>query len=318
MTKHYVGIDLGGTNLKLGLVSAEGELLRRLSVPTEAAEGPAHVLARMAEAVRQLAGQAGVALEDVAAVGVGVPGPLDSEAGVVHFTPNLAGWTNVPVRDTLQDALGRTVVVENDANAAAYGEFRVGAGRQVQSMFVLTLGTGVGGGIIQDGRLLRGASDTGAELGHVIVQYGGRLCGCGNRGCLEAYASATAVVDRFRRDATVSELARRDRLEAKDVFDAAADGDKAAARIVSETAEYLAVGITSVLHALNPEMVVLTGGMMGAGEAFLDEIRRHVRALAFPSAWEACEVRASTLGGDAGILGSALAAEALDRTGQRA
>jgi len=318
MTKRYVGIDLGGTNLKLGLVSAEGELLRRHSTPTEAAEGPAHVLARMADAVRQLAEEAGLALQDVAAVGVGVPGPLDSEAGVVHFTPNLAGWINVPVRGTLQDALGRTVVVENDANAAAYGEFRVGAGRQIQSMFVLTLGTGVGGGIIQDGRLLRGASDTGAELGHVIVQYGGRLCGCGNRGCLEAYASATAVVDRFRRDATVSELARRDRLEAKDVFEAAADGDKAAARIVSETAEYLAVGITSVLHALNPEMVVLTGGMMGAGEAFLEEIRCHVRALAFPSAWEACQVRASTLGGDAGILGSALAAEAFDRTGQRA
>ncbi|MEA3367703.1 MAG: ROK family protein [Planctomycetota bacterium] len=318
MTKRYVGIDLGGTNLKLGLVSAEGELLRRHGTPTEAAEGPAHVLARMADAVRQLAEQAGLALQDVAAVGVGVPGPLDSEAGVIHFTPNLAGWINVPVRDTLQDALGRTVVVENDANAAAYGEFRVGAGRDVQSMFVLTLGTGVGGGIIQDGRLLRGASDTGAELGHVIVQYGGRLCGCGNRGCLEAYASATAVVDRFRRDATVSELARRDALEAKDVFEAAADGDKAAARIVSETAEYLAVGITSVLHALNPEMVVLTGGMMGAGETFLDEIRRHVRALAFPSAWEACDVRASTLGGDAGILGSALAAEAFDRTGQRA
>lgn len=318
MTKRYVGIDLGGTNLKLGLVSAEGELLRRHGTPTEAAEGPAHVLARMADAVRQLAEQAGLALQDVAAVGVGVPGPLDSEAGVIHFTPNLAGWINVPVRDTLQDALGRTVVVENDANAAAYGEFRVGAGRDVQSMFVLTLGTGVGGGIIQDGRLLRGASDTGAELGHVIVQYGGRLCGCGNRGCLEAYASATAVVDRFRRDATVSELARRDALEAKDVFEAAAGGDKAAARIVSETAEYLAVGITSVLHALNPEMVVLTGGMMGAGEVFLDEIRRHVRALAFPSAWEACDVRASTLGGDAGILGSALAAEAFDRTGQRA
>jgi len=318
MTKRYVGIDLGGTNLKLGLVSAEGDLLRRLAVPTEAAQGPDHVLARMADAVRQLAEVADLAMDDLAAVGVGVPGPLDSEAGLVHFAPNLAGWIDVPVRDTLQDALGRTVVVENDANAAAYGEFRVGAGRQVQSLFVLTLGTGVGGGIIQDGRLLRGATDTGAELGHVIVAYGGRLCGCGNRGCLEAYASATAVVDRFRQEAGVSDLARRDGLEAKDVFEAAAGGSKAAARIVAETAEYLAVGITSILHVLNPEMVVLTGGMMGAGEAFLEEIRGHVRRLAFPSAWEACQIRASTLGGDAGILGTALAAETLDRTGRPA
>jgi glucokinase len=318
MTKRYVGIDLGGTNLKLGLVSADGELLRRYSTPTEASEGPDHVLARMADAVRHLAGEADLALDAIAAVGVGVPGPLDSEAGVVHFTPNLAGWINVAVRDTLQDALGRTVVVENDANSAAYGEFRVGAGRDVQSMFVLTLGTGVGGGIIQDGRLLRGETDTGAELGHVIIEYGGRLCGCGNRGCLEAYASATAVVDRFRQEAGVSDLSRRPDLEAKDIFEAAAEGNKAAARIVYETAEYLAVGITSIMHALNPEMVVLTGGMMGAGERFLDRIREHVRRLAFPSAWEACAVRTSTLGGDAGILGAALAAEAFDRTGERA
>jgi len=318
MAKRYVGIDLGGTNLKLGLVSDAGELLDSLSVPTEAQEGPDHVLDRMADGVRQVAEKAGAALDDVAAVGVGVPGPLDSSKGLVYIAPNLPGWIDVPVRDTLQKALGKTVVVENDANAAAYGEFRVGAGRDVDSMFVLTLGTGVGGGIVQDGRLLRGASDTGAELGHTIIRYGGRLCGCGNRGCLEAYASATAVVSRFREEAGVSDLSRKADLECKDVFDAADGGNKAAARIVAETAEYLAVGITSILHALNPELVVLTGGMMGAGEPFLDRIRRHVGAMAFPSAWKVCDVRWSTLGGDAGILGAALAAEAFDRTGRRA
>jgi len=318
MTKRYVGIDLGGTNLKLGLASAEGELFRRLSVPTGADEGPDPVMARMAEAVRRLAEEAGLALDDLAAVGVGAPGPLDCQAGIIHFAPNLPGWINVPVRDTLQEALGRTVVLENDANAAAYGEFRVGAARDVRSMFILTLGTGVGGGIVHEGRLVRGATDTAAELGHVIVAHGGRLCGCGNRGCLEAYASATAVVERFRQEAGVSDLARRPRLEAKDVFEAAAAGDRAAARIVSETAEYLAVGIASILHVLNPEMVVLTGGMMGSGEAFLEEIRGHVRRLAFPSAWEACRLCSSRLGGDAGILGSALAAETFDRTGQLA
>jgi len=318
MSKRYIGVDLGGTNLKLGVVSAEGEILARLSVPTEAEGGPDHVLDRMAEAVRRLAGEAGLGLDEIAAVGVGVPGPVDTATGVVRFAPNLPGWTNIPFRDALQARLGCTVVPENDANAAAYGEFRVGAGREVRSMVTLTLGTGVGGGIVQAGRLVRGASDTAAELGHLLVCYGGRLCGCGNRGCLEAYASATAVVNRFREEASVSALARKPDLEAKDVFEAAAAGDLAAARIVRETAEFLAVGIVSILHALNPEMVVLTGGMMGAGDPFLEEIRRHVRAMAFPMAAEACTVCWSTLGGDAGIIGAALAAETFDRTGEPA
>jgi len=318
MTKRYIGIDLGGTNLKLGLVSADGQILDRLTTPTEADEGPDHVLQRMAQAVRDLATQAGIELGKVAAVGVGAPGLVHWDAGVVRFAPNLKGWVNVPVRDTLHEKLGMPVNLENDANAAAYGEFRCGAGRDVQTMFLLTLGTGVGGGIVIDGRLFRGTSDTGAELWHTIVQHGGRLCGCGNRGCLEAYASATAVVARFRADADeVSPLARRENLTCEDVFKAVGT-DKPAARIVEETAEYLAVGIASIMHVLNPEMVALTGGMMGAGDAFLERVQHHVRQTAFESTWKACQVRWSTLGGDAGILGAALAAEAFDRTGQPA
>lgn len=317
--KRYVGIDLGGTNLKLGLVSAEGEVLKRLSSPTEADLGPDHVLGRMAAAVRQLCEVAGIAVADVSAVGIGSPGPLDSKAGKVIFTPNMAGWRNVPVRDRLHEELDRTIVLENDANVAAYGEFRCGAGRRVKDMVLLTLGTGIGGGIVLGGRLFRGVSDTGAELGHMIIRHGGRKCGCGNRGCLEAYASATAVVARTKEalDAGKSSSLSGE-VDCKAVFDAAAQGDALARDIVAETAEYLAVGITSILHVLNPEMVVLTGGMMGAGDAFLDWVRRHVRETAFEPAWRVCEVRWSTLGGDAGILGSALAAEAFDRTGQPA
>ena len=321
MTKRYVGIDLGGTNLKLGLVSPDGQILERLSTPTEAQAGPDHVLARMAQAVRDLGAKAGIDVADVAAVGVGSPGPLDSKAGVVLFTPNMAGWNNVPVRDTLQADLGRPVVLENDANVAAYGEFRCGAGRAVRNMFLLTLGTGVGGGIVLDGRLFRGTTDTGAELGHIIVQHNGRRCGCGNHGCLEAYASATAVVGRFAEAMAAGEATHLDAgkdATCKDIFDAAAAGDRLAVRIVEETAEYLAIGITSILHVLNPEMVVLTGGMMGAGDAFLDQVRRHVGRTAFESARKGCTICWSTLGGDAGILGAALAAEAFDRTGQPA
>jgi glucokinase len=319
--KRYVGIDLGGTNLKLGLVSADGQLIARHACPTEALRGPQHVLGRMAAGVRDLCRTAGVALSDVAAVGAAVPGPLDTKAGLVVFAPNLPGWRMIRVRDALQKDLGRPVVVENDANAAGYGEFRCGAARTVKNMFLLTLGTGIGGGIILDGRMFRGTTDTGAELGHTMICYGGRQCGCGNRGCLEAYASATAVVARTEERiaaAEASSLAGRDKFSCKDIFDAAAAGDALAARIIEETADYLAAGITSLLHVLNPEMVVLTGGMMGAGDAFLERIRRQVREKAIGRATERCEIRWSSLGGDAGILGAALAAEAFDRTGQPA
>jgi len=336
MTKRYVGIDLGGTNLKLGLVAPDGKLLARHSTPTEADGGPDHVLARMAQAVRDVCKTAKIALDDVAAIGAAAPGPLDTKTGVVVLAPNLPGWRNIHVRDVLQKQLGRPVVLENDANAAGYGEFRCGAGRRVRDMVILTLGTGIGGGIILDGRMLRGVTDTGAELGHMVVHYGGRRCGCGDHGCLEAYASATAVVARTEEAIAAGEsssLAERRGFSCKDVFDAAdagdpstmlgvalseSKGDRLARRIVEETADYLAAGITTILHVLNPERVVLTGGMMGAGDPFLDRIRRRVKEMAFERASSACEIGWSTLGGDAGILGAALAAEAFDRTGQPA
>jgi len=321
MSKRYVGVDLGGTNLKLGLVSAGGELLLRHSAATEADRGPDHVLARIADAVRALCDAAPIGLADVSAVGLGAPGPVDWKAGVVVFAPNLSGWRDVPARDRLHQNLDRPVVLENDANAAAYGEFRCGAGRDVRNLVLLTLGTGIGGGIVLDGRLFRGPNDTGAELGHMVIRHGGRQCGCGNRGCLEAYASATAVVARMGErieSGDPSALAERPDFTCRDVFEAAQKGDALAKRIVQETADYLASGITSILHVLNPEMVVLTGGMMGAGDKFLNEVRRRVRETAFERASSACEICWSTLGGDAGILGAALAAEALDRTGRPA
>jgi len=321
MTKRYVGVDLGGTNLKVGLVSAQGKMFDRQSCATEADRGPQHVLSRIAEAVRRLCETAGLNLAEVAAVGVGAPGPLDTKAGVVLLAPNLPGWRNVAARDRLAKDLDRPVILENDANAAAYGEFQCGAGRDVATMVLLTLGTGIGGGIILDGRLFRGVTDTAAELGHIVIQHGGRRCGCGNRGCLEAYASATAVVARARESIEAGEpssLSDTPGMTAKDVFGAAEAGDDLATRIVEETADYLASGITSILHVLNPEKVVLTGGMMGAGDAFLERVRRSVRRSAFERASAACEIRWSALGGDAGVLGAALAAEAFDRTGRPA
>jgi len=321
MIKRYVGIDLGGTNLKLGLVTPDCRMIERLSTATEAARGPDHVLGRMADAVRDLAELAGTGLSEIAAVGCACPGPLDTKAGVVVFAPNMPGWNNIHARDILQKSLGRPVVLENDANVAAYGEYRCGAARKARSLVVLTLGTGIGGGLILDGRIFRGVNDTGAEFGHIVIVHGGRKCGCGNRGCLEAYASATAVVKRFAEALAAGEsstLAGEEDFSSKDIFEAAAAGDALSRRIVDETADYLASGITSLLHVVNPDMAVLTGGMMAAGDAWLDRIRGRVREMALEPASAACEIRWSSLGGDAGILGAALAAEAFERTGQPA
>jgi len=321
MAKLYVGIDLGGTNLKLGLVTADGRMTHRLSSPTEAARGPEHVLSRMAQAVGDIAKLAGIGLSDIAAVGCACPGPLDTKAGLVILAPNMPGWRNIRVRDTLHTAIGGPVVLENDANVAAYGEFRCGDVGRSKCLVALTLGTGIGGGIVIAGRMFRGVSDTAAELGHIVIAYGGRKCGCGDLGCLEAYASATAVVKRFAEALAAGEtstLASEEDFSAKDIFEAAAAGDALSRRIVDETADYLACGIKNILHTLNPDTVVLTGGMMGAGDAWLERINQRVRERAFPPASAACQIRWSTLGGDAGILGAALAAEAFERTGQPA
>jgi glucokinase len=216
MPKRYVGIDLGGTNLKLGLVAADGRVLMSHASPTEAAGGPQHVLERMAGAVVELCDKAGLRVADIAAVGVGSPGPVDTKRGRVVFAPNMPGWRDIAVSDVLRKKLRRPVRLENDANIAAYGEFRCGAARHVRDMFLLTLGTGIGGGIVLDGRLFRGVSDTGAELGHVVIQHGGRACGCGNRGCLEAYASATGVVARYRAESAT--LAGKMDFTCEDIF----------------------------------------------------------------------------------------------------
>jgi glucokinase len=274
----------------------------------------------MATAVRQLCKKAGLGLKDVAGVGIGSPGPVDTANGMVTRAPNLPGWVDIQVRDVLAKKLGMPVRLENDANVAAYGEFRCGVAKGVSDMFLLTLGTGIGGGMVIGKRLFRGTTDTGAELGHVIIQNGGRTCGCGIRGCLEAYASATAVVERYK--AEYHTLEGKAEFTCQDIFDAASDNNnRVARRIVLETADYLAVGITSMLHVLNPEMVVLTGGMMGEGredDPFLLRVREHVCELAFEGATRTCRICWSTLKDNAGIIGAALAYEALDRTGEPA
>jgi glucokinase len=307
-----IGIDLGGTYIKGGVCDASGRLVQRQSTATRAEQGYRHVLARIAELVEQLVTEAGLARRQIAGVGVGTPGPMSHARGVIYGAPNLPGWVNVPARDDLQALIDLPVTLENDANAAAFGEFTAGAARDVQDMVMLTLGTGIGGGVVLGGKLLRGHFDNAGEIGHTIVAPGGRPCPCGQRGCIERYASANAVAERVREaisggesSALAETVARDEAFDARDVLAAAKAGDALSARIWSETCEHLAVCIVNVQHVLNPEMVVFAGGLINAGDDLLGPVREHFAAQTWKLAPDAPHIALATLGTDAGTIGAA-------------
>jgi glucokinase len=311
---YYAGLDVGGSAMKAGVVDDDGRPLASVSLPTEAHKGQQFGLERMCEAVREAVRAAGLTLDRIASIGVATPGLMDIPAGIILDPPNLKPWRNVPVRDHVARTFGKPTAFQNDANAAAFGEYWAGAGKGVASLVFFTLGTGVGGGVVLDGKILTGRHSHGAELGQQKIEMTApRQCTCGRYGCLEAYASAIAVVKRateaLAEQAGTSAL--RDRLRAKgelsarDVFDAAAQGDPVAARVVEQTAYYLAVGAMNAMHVIDPDVVVFGGGMIAAGEGFLDRIRHHVRELAFPVPAENTLIRYARLGSDAGFIGAA-------------
>jgi glucokinase len=309
--------------MKAGVVDDHGKPLSAVSLPTEADRGPEAGLERMAETIREAMRAANRTLDEIAAIGVATPGLMDIPAGIITESVNLRGWRNVPVRDTLARVFGKPTAFQNDANAAAMGEFWAGAGKGVRSLVFFTLGTGVGGGIILDGKVLEGRNSHGGELGHVKIEMSNpRRCGCGRLGCLEAYASALSVVKRTYealnrpgvRSMLREVLTSRGELTARDVFAAAEQGDDLAARIVEETAYYLAIGAMNAMHTIDPDMIVFGGGMTAAGEGFLDRIRHHVGELAFRIPAERTPVRYAQLGTDAGFIGAAACGRQLVET----
>jgi glucokinase len=318
----FVGIDVGGTTIKGGVVDDQGKPLSAVNVPTEAAQGQEHGLAQICKTVGQAVKEAGLGLEKMAAIGVATPGTMDIPAGLILDPPNLKPWRNVPVRQHIQDTFDLPTAFQNDANAAAYGEYWVGAGRGMHSMVLFTLGTGIGCGIVIADAIVEGEHSHGAEVGHIKIEMTNpRQCGCGRWGCLEAYASATAVVKRtqeaLEKDAAQSALhavrKKAGALTSKQIFDAAAAGDALAQKIVEDTAFYLAVGAMNMMHTVDPDMVVFAGGMIAAGEPFLEQIRHHIRQLAFPVPAEKTAIRYAQLGGDAGFIGAAACARQLYR-----
>ncbi|MGD8454223.1 MAG: ROK family protein [Phycisphaerae bacterium] len=311
-TSCTIGLDLGGTNIKGGLCGRDGTLRAMRSVDTEADRGFDHVMGRMAGVVDTLLDEAGLSREDIHAVGVGSPGPLSHKDGIIYRAPNLPGWINIPLRDLFSAAIHLPVVLENDGNAAAFGEYLAGAGRNAGSMVMLTLGTGIGGGIVLDGKLWRGVDDAAAEIGHIVVVPGGRLCPCGQAGCFERYGSANAVGERLIEALAAGEPSSLaavhgagQPLDARHVLQAADAGDALATRIWDETCYYLALGCISVEHTLSPNLIVLAGGLTHAGARLLEPVREQYLRLRWRISTRPPEITLAKLGPEAGTIGAA-------------
>jgi glucokinase len=311
-----VGIDLGGTKIYTALVDRAGTILAHDFRATVASEGPDAVIARMVDAAGQVMALAGVGADQIDAVGVCAPGPLDLAAGLVLSPPNLPGWDRVPLAARIGAALGIPTLLENDANAAALGENRFGAGRGTQHMIYVTASTGIGGGLILDGKLYHGTNGMAGEIGHQTILDQGPLCGCGNRGCLEALASGTAIARRARESVArgvptlIAQLCEGhpERVSAKLVAQAADRGDAEARMILSQAMDYLGIGMANLVNLFNPELIVIGGGLTNLGEGLFGPVRRAIERNAFRSAAAAVRVVPADLGENAGALGAAAVA----------
>lgn len=306
-----VGVDLGGTQLKVALVDPVGSICAKTAAPTDVEAGPEAVIADLVRLCDLLLHAADLPRAALAAVGVASPGPLDLRAGRIVKAANLPGWVQVPLRDRVAEAFGLPVVLENDGNAAAYGEFCAGAGQGHDHLVALTLGTGVGAGVIVAGKVLHGHFDNAAELGHTIVEPQGLPCPCGQRGCLEQYASAAAVARRVRAalengaaSAALHGVPPSD-VDARRVAEAARRNDPLCVNVWEEACRYLAIACINIQHAFNPSLVLLGGGMSAAGPLLRDRVCHHMAQLRWRLHDDLPRVALAQLGNDAGVIGAA-------------
>jgi glucokinase len=310
MSKHYIGVDLGGTFIKFITLDSQRRAGKTLQLPTP--RGADAVIDQMVAGARKVMEVNGLSPAQVGGVGIGAPGPLDLKNGIVLDMPNLPGFRNVAIRDRVSAGLGLPAALENDANAAGLGEYLCGAGQGRGDMVLLTLGTGVGGGIVIDGKVLHGYHDVGAELGHMIVVPGGEPCGCGQRGCLERYCSATFMAQRATREMQAGRasslakvLATAGAIDAKDINDARKAGDALAAEVWSQGVLYLAIACVNICRILDPDEIVLAGGLVKAGDDLLLPVREQFAKLHWTVAQPKTRISIATLGNDAGAIGAA-------------
>ena len=308
MDRTVIGVDLGGTNLRTAILSADGKVLDRYKTSTHASEGWRKVVDRLIRGIgrqRENASKKGLT---VIAVGVGAPGVIDADTGVVVKSPNFPDWNKLPLRTLLEEALSLPVVIENDANAAALGEQWRGAGTNIKSMILLTLGTGVGGGIVLNNCIWHGADGMAGEIGHMTLIPEGRQCSCGNQGCLEMYASARGIVLSYQEALLAAGASSTRSFSAAEVYEAARAGDRSAIAVMRDMGRMLGIGIASLINIFNPERIVIGGGVKDAWPLFIEATREEVMRRAFEVPARRTEIVPSLLGDDAGIVGAAAVA----------
>ncbi len=323
MSEMFVGIDLGGTNIKIGLFDSELKLISKTSVATKVDMGPNVVIDKMAQTAKKLLAEAGFSLQDVVAVGIGTPGPAKYSEGIIIKSTNMPTFKNVPICRMLNESLGAPIVFDNDANVACWGEYTVGAGKGVKDMVFFTLGTGIGGGIISNGELVHGCDENGAELGHMVIYPDGRKCNCGQKGCVEAYASADSTARRAREaieagaeSSLKKVLDEKGQITSKDIYEHLANGDKLAKEITDGTARALAITCINMLHTTEPKRIVFAGGMIAAGDVLLNRIKDFFNEHIWTLKKEMVEICFATLGEDAGIIGAAALARHTKQQGK--
>ena len=315
---YYIGLDLGGTAIKGGIIDDDGVIIIKDSIRTDKENGADKVLNDMAEFALFLTKKAGLKVKDVAGIGIGSPGLVDGGSAKVVFAPNLK-WKNVDVRTVIESKTGLPVYNSNDANCAALGEYMFGASKNYKNSIFVTLGTGVGGGIIIDGKLFEGVGGAGAEIGHTVIGIDGEQCACGRRGCYETYASATALIRQAKEalqknhNTLLSEY-NEGEIFAKDVFDCADKGDKVANEVVDKYYEYVGIGLVNLVNVFRPEIILIGGGVSARGEKLLKPLREYVAKYSYAgSNAPSVKIDVASLGNDAGIVGAASLAVAAKR-----
>lgn len=310
---YYLGVDLGGTNIACAVVTRDGTMLGKASIPTALPDSPEQIATRIAQCCTMAVEKSGCAMADVSSVGIGTPGIANADKGIVEYSCNL-GFEHTPLAQLVGDILKKPVYLENDANAAALGEFAAGCGKGSHSLVAITLGTGVGGGVVTEGKLLTGFNFAGGEMGHFVMYHHGQPCSCGRRGCFEAYCSATALIRQTRcameqhpESLMWKNSPTLETVDGRTSFDAMAQGDEVATEVIRQYQEYLADGLTSIINIFQPEVLCVGGGICNQGEVLLAPVREIIcrEDYARNSARRTKVVRA-TLGNDAGIIGAAL------------
>lgn len=314
---YYLGIDLGGTNVAAAVVNEKYEIVGKGKMPTNCPRPAEEIADAMYEAGILAVKNAGLTLDDIYEVGVGCPGSVNPETGYICYSNNL-GFVNTPMGEMLKSRFKRNVYLENDANAAAFGEMLAGAGKGTKQFIAITLGTGVGGGVITNGNILSGMNSAGGELGHTVIVKDGELCSCGRKGCWEAYASATGLI-RQTKAAMQSDKSSKlwevaggniDKVDGRTAFDGMRLGDETAKKVVKEYCDYVACGLTNIINIFQPEVLCIGGGISNEGETFVKPIREYVERERYSkNVAKQTEIKAAALGNDAGIIGAAFLGE---------